>query len=326
MANIREEKVKTLRILKIDAMLRDGSYPNASQLCKYFEVSRSTIMRDLDFLRDRYNAPLEYDPAKNGFYYTDPTFFIKSVMLSEGELFTVSAIIPLLEQYKNTPLEESFKNIFQKITDMLPDEVSVDSAFAASDIKFISDPLPSIDNVVFNTIFKAIKQRVTVDFLYRSLSRKEYTPHRFDPYKVICQKGNWYVIGYCHKAENIRIYSLARMKKISCSKKQFKIKSNFDISNHVDSSFGVWNNTDAPMKIELEFSKNISTYILERNWHESQVMRQNPDGTVYLSFKSNQIQESLFWVLHFGGEVKVISPPEFVKRVKDEAKKILKNY
>ena len=75
-----------------------------------------------------------------------------------------------------------------------------------------------------------------------------------------------------------------------------------------------------------KFSKNISTYILERNWHESQVMRQNPDGTVYLSFKSNQIQESLFWVLHFGGEVKVISPPEFVKRVKDEAKKILKNY
>ena len=91
----REEKVKVFRILKIDEIIRCGKFPNASYLCKKFEVSRSTIMRDIDFLRDRYNAPLEYDEEKRGYYYTDPTFFIKSVMLSEGDLFAVSAVIPL---------------------------------------------------------------------------------------------------------------------------------------------------------------------------------------------------------------------------------------
>ena len=53
----REEKVKVFRILKIDEIIRSGKFPNASYLCKKFEVSRSTIMRDIDFLRDRYNAP-----------------------------------------------------------------------------------------------------------------------------------------------------------------------------------------------------------------------------------------------------------------------------
>ena len=60
MAKIREDKVKSLRLLEIDRMIREGGYPNAPQLEKKFEVSRSTIMRDLEFLRERYNAPLEY--------------------------------------------------------------------------------------------------------------------------------------------------------------------------------------------------------------------------------------------------------------------------
>ena len=52
----REEKVKVFRILKIDEIIRGGKFPNASYLCKKFEVSRSTIMRDIDFLRDRYTT------------------------------------------------------------------------------------------------------------------------------------------------------------------------------------------------------------------------------------------------------------------------------
>lgn len=326
MAKIREDKVKSLRLLEIDRMIREGGYPNAPQLEKKFEVSRSTIMRDLEFLRERYNAPLEYDADKNGYYYTDPTFFIKSVMLSEGELFTVSAIIPLLEQYKNTPLEASFKSIFQKITDMLPEEVSVNSSFASGGIQFISDPLPNIEAGVFNTVFKAVKLRVSMDFQYCSLGQQEYTPRRLNPYQVICQKGNWYVIGYCHKAEAVRIYSLSRMKKLSCTKKTFTVPADFDIRKHVDPNFGVWNNPTKPVKVELLFSKEISTYILERSWHEGQKMKQYKDGSVYLSFKSNQMQESLFWILHFGGAVKVLNPPELVEKVKKEVKKILKQY
>ena len=45
----REEKVKVFRILKIDEIIRSGKFPNASYLRKKFEVSRSTIMRDIDF-------------------------------------------------------------------------------------------------------------------------------------------------------------------------------------------------------------------------------------------------------------------------------------
>ena len=322
----REEKVKTLRIVEIDRLIREGLYPNATVLGKRFEVSRSTIMRDIDFLRDRYCAPLEFDSIKNGYYYTDPTFFVKSVMLSEGELFTVSAITPLLEQYRNTPLENSFRNILGKLTEMLPQQVSVDTMFVNDEISFISDPLPEISEEVFTMIFKALRIHSRVQFEYRSLSKQDYQIRFVDPYHIICQKGNWYVMGFCHKHNDIRIFSLSRIRNIKETEEKFTIPENFNPNSYIDPSVGVWINQEEPVKIELLFSSSINTYILERKWHTTQEIVQNEDGSVFLSFLSNQMQETLHWVLSFGTSVKVLNPPEFVEKVRLETEKMALMY
>ena len=96
-------------LMKIDQAIRNGEYPNANKLNKKFgtDFSRSTFGRYIRTLQDDYGAPVEFDFKKNGYYYTDNTFYIQQVMLKEGELLTLSTILPLLEQYKNTPLEES---------------------------------------------------------------------------------------------------------------------------------------------------------------------------------------------------------------------------
>lgn len=60
------ELVQTLRIHEMDDMIRSGRYPNAGDFARHFEVSVRTVSRDLDILRDRYRAPLEFDKKKNG--------------------------------------------------------------------------------------------------------------------------------------------------------------------------------------------------------------------------------------------------------------------
>ena len=322
----REEKVKSLRIIQIDEEIRSGSYPNGTTLAKKFEVSRATIMRDIEFLRDRYNAPLEFDQSKNGYYYTDSTYFIQSVMLSEGELFTVSTIMPLLEQYKNTPLEESFKKIMEKMTKMLPDQVSVDSYFMNRDIKFISDPLPKIKASVFDRIFKSARLKLTISCSYRSLNSQDYAFRNIDPYHILCQKGNWYVLGYCHEAEQVRVFSIARMKDVKVGAQSFTVPEGFDIKNFIDPNFGIWSNGGRPVKIELLFDKKVNTYIIEREWHTTQEIHQQDDGSVYLSITTNQMQEIEHWVRQFGSSVKVLNPPELRERIIAEAEKIMHLY
>jgi len=64
------------RIRRMVQMVREGAEtgypPNSSDFMKEFEVSRRTVARDLDFLRDEERAPLAYDDARHGFLLDGP--------------------------------------------------------------------------------------------------------------------------------------------------------------------------------------------------------------------------------------------------------------
>ena len=61
------------RLINIHKEIRDGNYPNTTELAKKFNDGKgiSTISRDIEFLRDRLYAPIEYDYARKGYYYTE---------------------------------------------------------------------------------------------------------------------------------------------------------------------------------------------------------------------------------------------------------------
>ena len=64
------------RIRRMVQMVREsnetGYLANSSDFMNEFEVSRRTVARDLDYLRDEENAPLAYDEARHGYVLTDP--------------------------------------------------------------------------------------------------------------------------------------------------------------------------------------------------------------------------------------------------------------
>ena len=80
------------RLLGIDARLREGAKPSHSRLASEFGVSVRTIQRDLDHLRYTLGAPLEYDARKKGWFYSEATFFLPSVLLSAEDLLALLLI------------------------------------------------------------------------------------------------------------------------------------------------------------------------------------------------------------------------------------------
>ena len=319
----KENHTKPLRLFKIEQAIQNLSYPSVEKLVDELEVSRRTILRDIDELKLYYNAPIEYDRFHKGYYYSDNTYFVKNMMLTESEVFAVTGILPLMERYNNTPLKKTIEKVYDTLSQMLPNQVEVQSSFA-NDVEFIADPIPAISEEVFNDVFKATKLHKIMKFDYRSISATDWKLHELYPYKIYNQKGDWYILGYSPKYEKFATFTLARMKNIELGE-DFKPDPDYKKKIHIDPNFGIWNNESKPQKIELMFDKSVNTYILERTWHKNQKCKQNPDGSVYLSFESNQLQETLYWVLHFGAAVTVLNPPELKEMYKEEIKKMAKN-
>jgi predicted DNA-binding transcriptional regulator YafY len=317
-----EEKVRINRILKIDEAIRSGSYPSITSLARKVEVTTRTIERDIEYLRDIYQAPIEYDRQRRGYYYAEPNFFIKSVVLTEGELFSIVLFDRLLEQYDNTPLAENLRRIFDKIVRSMPDKVTVETSVFGSQVSIISEHQGQIDAEVFECIFAALKTRQTVGFDYRPLQKTTYMRRTVDPYHAICQRGNWYFIGHCHDKNEPRMFSFSRAKKAVLTGKHFVPPADFKAEEYFDKEMGVFASSRTPYMVELLIDNEIGTFALERQWHNSQTVEQREDGSVYVKFTTTQMPEVLRWVLGQGHTVKALGPAELVEQVKGEVEKV----
>ena len=326
MSDKRNNKVQRYRLLQIDEEIRSGKFPNATSLSKKIEVSSRTIQRDIEYMRDMYNAPIEFDAYKNGYYYTEENFYIKSVPLSEGELFSVALFDQLLEQYRNTPLENDLRSVFKKIEMSLPNKITLDSSFLQNQITFIPDQMGTINSENFSKIFSALKNRHVLDFEYRPLQKTTWMTRRINPLHAVCQKGNWYVMGFCHDKKDIRVFNFSRMQNVTESKEEFDIPEDFNPDKYFDKEIGIWLSATKKYTVELLISAEIGTFALERSWNKNQKIEQREDGSVWVSFETTQLPEVKRWVLGQGKTVKVLGPDELIAQVKEEVAVVLGMY
>lgn len=73
-------------------------------------------------------------------------------------------------------------------------------------------------------------------------------------------------------------------------------------------------------------SKEIGTFALERSWNSKQVIKQNDDGSVYISFETTQLPEVKRWVLGQGKTVKVLGPEELSSSIREEIQSMMEMY
>lgn len=91
------------RLSKIHAKIKSGCYPNTHQLAFDLGVSIPTISRDIEFLRDRFYAPIEYDASQRGYYY-EKDFDMPLNLISSKDVLFLSLVKQLMTQYEGSPI------------------------------------------------------------------------------------------------------------------------------------------------------------------------------------------------------------------------------
>jgi proteasome accessory factor B len=313
------------RMMRIHGQLKAGDFPNCRKIADDLEVSSKTIQRDIDFMRDRLGLPIDYDPLRFGFYYTEDVEAFPTIEVSEGEVAALFVAQKALAQYKGTPFERPLRSAFRKIADSLKDRVSFSWSDLEEAISFHSAGASVADLELFEKVSQAVLRSVELEFEYRKLNSKGYEPRRVRPLHIASLENQWYVFAEDLERKDLRTFALPRMRNVRLTNTTFRRPANFSISKVLSGSFGVFEG-GKKHRIKLQFDAFAGRLVSERTWHESQKFREAKDGSATLELELGSLEEIQRWVLSWGSHVRVLGPDELRVRVRKEAEAIVQRY
>ena len=167
----------------------------------------------------------------------------------------------------------------------------------------------------FNMISDALKAMKYLEFTYEN-NKGEVNSKKVQPYGIIYGEKT-YLLGYDEADKQFKSYNIHKITNPKIVNEYFDRDENFNMKQYLSRSFGVFQ--EEPMKVKLLFSKEVAHVIKDYNLHPTQKLKQNPDGTVTVTFEAGGKYEICWHLFRWGKNVKVLEPQE----LKDTYKKLL---
>ncbi|MEM6253165.1 MAG: WYL domain-containing protein [Cyanobacteria bacterium P01_D01_bin.156] len=312
------------RLLQLDELLRSRQRQTADSLAAALECNEKTVRTYLAYMRDRFDAPIEYSRTQ-GWYYTNAEWRLSSVALTRGEIFALTLGARMLAAYGGSAYGQELQSAIEQLVKRLPEQSWVDlHQLVDEHVMFRSGAELDLDPEVWQILEKACRQRQQVWMRYGTPG-KPVSERRLDPYLLHFSRNNPYITGWCHKRNDKRWFRVDRIQEIKLLDEKFEVHPSFDRKRDVESAFQ-HEVGGTPKEVAIWFDGPTAPYIRERRWHPSQRIEEHEDGSLTLRLEVRGLNEVKRWVLFYGQGAKVLEPSELVAMVRDEVQGMKAHY
>jgi len=307
-------KIAMERLYIIDQQIASGKYPNTPYLAEYLgknwgKLSISTVSRDIEYMRDRLYAPIEYDPLHRGYYYAQKTFRLPAVYASAENLLALGMAKSIFSLYRETPLYEASSHLLESIITPIASDGSHDWL----EKRIAVPPVASakVDGGIWEVIVKGLKENRIVTFDYQRTWDDEPQNRKVRPYQLLFDSGVWYLYGFSEERRATRIFSLPRIKNAQITREIFPLPKNFSYADFTsDSYFGVFIGLEKRHFV-INCYEEAAVYASDRQWAADQKIT-TIDGGLKMEFTSTQYHKVLKWVLSCGCNAVPVRPQRLV--------------
>ena len=312
------------RLYLIDQQIASGKYPNTKYLVEYMrnewgDITISTISRDIAYMKDTLNAPIEYNALHRGYYYSKPYYRIPLGFSGAEELLALGMAKNILTLFRETPLYEASAHLLECITAPLVSDGNQD--WLENRIVIPKIASAKINPDIWKTVVTALKENRIITFEYLRIGNEDYQSRCVHPYQLLYDSGVWYLYGFSQERKAVRIFSLTRIKKAVITKDHFALPDNFGYSNSTGGSyFGVFIGEEK-FHFIIACYKDAIIYATERQWADDQ--KNIPfDGGIKMEFTSTQYDKVLQWLLSNGCNAVPRKPKRLVEDWKRHIQKM----
>jgi proteasome accessory factor C len=173
----------------------------------------------------------------------------------------------------------------------------------------------------------AIFRNKTITFDYYTMERDAEGARKVDPYHLLFQGGQFYLLGHSHERGALRVFRLSRIRgKVAYATKaehDFKRPTDFDPREYAGRA--PWQFGDPAGTAELRVSDRIAWQIERHYGHFGEVERQE-DGTLAFRTEYADLRQMAGFVLPLAEHVAVEGPDELVAEVAERVARLVERH
>jgi proteasome accessory factor C len=164
----------------------------------------------------------------------------------------------------------------------------------------------------------AIFRNKTITFDYYTMERDEVGARKVDPYHLLFQGGQFYLLGRSHERDAIRVFRLSRIRgKVAYATKaehDFKRPTDFDPRSYATRAD--WQFGEPAGEAEVWISERIAWQV-ERHFGRFGTIRPAEDGSGDMTFTTEyaSVRQLAAWALRLGEHARILGPDELVTEV-----------
>ncbi len=314
------------RVMQILTTLQAGKSYAVSDLSKMFGTSRRTIFRDLKELQ-AIGVPYRYD-VRTGGYTIEPEFFLPPIDLSLQEAMSLLLLAHKAKDQIQLPFKNSALLAALKIENNLPAKIRKYCTTALQNISTrASAQAPVTHSAGLDKTFAQLQQAIVkkrkMNIRYHSLFEGTIIDVELCPYHLLYNNRAWYVLGRSSLHESVRTFKLNRIRELTTTEKCFVDGDNFDVYDYLGRAWSMIPEGKI-YNIKLRFLPKVANNVAEVQWHSTQKVIRNSDGSATVEFRVDGIGEITWWILGYGDQVQVLAPKALRKKVLEVAKNMVK--
>jgi predicted DNA-binding transcriptional regulator YafY len=313
------------RLQTIHHEIKEGRRPNATSLARHLSVSSKTVQRDLDYLRDELNAPIEFDREGNGYRYARADYVLPFLPVDGKDLFSIGVAAQVFALFGGTPLARDLKACYERLARLMPPAVRLRPEIVMEKLA-LRAPFRPVREETWQAASEAMQRGVALSIRYHRPGSAPEGPRVVKPYAFVLAGRDWILLAEDRAAGVVKSFYLARIESAEPTGERYAIPRSFDANAFFRDTFGLFVGGGKPFRFRVRFSREVSDEIREQQWHAAQKLEASADGGVVLELPARSIQEARRFVLGYGSDAVVLEPPELIEDVRNQAEEITRSY
>ncbi|MBS4097552.1 MAG: YafY family transcriptional regulator [Sulfuricella sp.] len=320
---------RTERFYRIDQLLNEYKVVTLHTFLAEMDVSRATFKRDLEYLRDRLNAPIVWDRDAGGYRFERadplaPKYELPGLWFNASEIHALLTMQHLLENLGPGLLAGHVEPLLARLR-MLLESADVPMASVEKRIRILRANARSYEPEHFSPIATGVLQRRRLTIDYYSRDRDETQERTVSPQRLTHYRDNWYLDAWCHWRDGLRSFALDAIGRVALRDEAAQDIGDAELDAVLGAGYGIFSGK-VVQYAELRFSPERARWVSRESWHPQQESHFDAAGNYWLRVPYSDDRELLMDILRHGSHVEVLAPDALRQRVAAELQASMGKY